>query len=234
MKNNIISDKYLSIVTPVLNEEEGIMPFLKSLQVYRSSQVEIILVDGGSDDNTRALAEPWVDQLFQVPAGRAAQMNYGAKKAKGEVLLFLHGDTFLPDEAFEALDSFLNSAALWGHFDLKLSGKHPLFRIIERFINVRSRLSGIATGDQAMFIKRTVFIEMEGFPVIPLMEDVAFSSILKRQSAPLCINFPVMTDSRRWQQKGILKTVLLMWGLRFAFYLGVSPRRLHAWYYTGR
>ena len=117
---------------------------------------------------------------------------------------------------------------------MKLSGVHPLFRIIETFINWRSRLSGIATGDQAMFVRRKVFSEMGGFPAIPLMEDVAFSATLKQQSAPFCIDLPVVTDSRRWQRKGILRTVLFMWVLRLAFYLGVSPQRLHAWYYAGK
>ena len=231
---NTICNKRLSIIVPVLNEAEGVVSFLKALQILRSRQVEIILVDGGSSDKTRVLAGPWVDQLFQVSASRAGQMNYGAERAKGEVLLFLHGDTFLPDGVLNKLDGFVDSTALWGRFDLKLSGMHPLFRIIETFINWRSRLSGIATGDQAMFVRRKVFSEMGGFPAIPLMEDVAFSATLKKQSAPFCIDLPVVTDSRRWQRKGILKTVLFMWVLRLAFYLGVSPQRLHAWYYAGK
>lgn len=223
----------LSIIIPVLNEEATIARVLGRLQPLREdSRCEIILVDGGSSDATLAIAKPLVDQLLQAQAGRALQMNRGAQSAQGEWLLFLHADTQLPDNFYHLMFSQLEEASSgWGRFDLRLSGRHWLFRLIERMINLRSRISGIATGDQAIFVRAEQFRAIGGFAVIPLMEDVDFSRRIKRLGSPVCIKTPAVTSSRRWEQQGILATVWLMWKLRFLYFLGVSPERLVEEYY---
>ena len=199
---------------------------LDHLQVYRNNGHEVIVVDGGSTDSTIDLAKPLVDRVVGSDKGRAKQMNAGAEVAKSDVLLFLHADTVLPEGACELILSSINNDYQWGRFNLRLSGEKILFRIIEFFINWRSRLFSIATGDQAIFVKRNVFEALEGFPDIPLMEDVAICKSLKRQSKPMCLNNTVTTSSRRWEQHGIFRTVFLMWRLRFLYFMGVSPEHL--------
>lgn len=221
-----------SIIIPVLNEAEGITAFLAQLQKFRQVGHEIIIVDGGSADGTRERILQSVDQLLETPAGRARQMNAGAEVAKGEVLVFLHADTFMPNTATQDIENALTTTSkVWGRFDVRLSGRQILFRVIEWMMNRRSCITGIATGDQVMFIKREVFTLSGGFDDVPLMEDVAMSKKLKIHSKPACLRTRVVTSSRRWEQNGIVRTIFLMWSLRLRYWLGTSPhvlaRRYH-------
>ncbi|MBL3557464.1 MULTISPECIES: TIGR04283 family arsenosugar biosynthesis glycosyltransferase [Marinobacter] len=220
----------LSVVVPVWREAASIQPFLKSLQQVREEGHEVIVVDGGSDDGTAELAAPWCDQVLIGGKGRALQMNVGAEAAQGNVLLFLHADTVLPDSAFEHLQHFFSSRKQWGRFDVQLSGQRALFRVVAWFMNRRSRLTGIATGDQAMFVRTSVFRAVQGFAPIPLMEDVELSKRLCSLSGPYCIGDPVTTDSRRWEQRGAWRTIFLMWRLRWRYWRGESPESLAAAY----
>jgi rSAM/selenodomain-associated transferase 2 len=192
------------------------------------------VADGGSTDASGKLSQPFVDQVIRSPHGRSRQMNEGAKSANGEILLFLHADTFLPNGAARMIIQRMNGKKkkVWGRFDVKLSGKHPLLRIIQLLMNLRSRLSGIATGDQGIFVRRELFEMVGGFPDIDLMEDIALSKILKKYDRPLCLWQRVLTSSRRWKQKGILRTILLMWFLRLAYFYKVDPKRLIKLYYS--
>jgi rSAM/selenodomain-associated transferase 2 len=217
----------ISFIIPVLNEEEIIARSLSALQPLRSKGHEIIVVDGGSEDACRTLSEPLSDRVILGPRGRSRQMNAGARVASGEILLFLHADTVLPKDAdLLIISEITEKGKRWGHFDVRLSGRHPLLRIIEHLMNWRSRLSGIATGDQGIFVRREVFQSIGGFPEIDLMEDIALSRILKKMGPPLHLPQRVVTSSRRWEKNGILKTVLLMWRLRLAYYLGTDPQVL--------
>jgi len=221
----------LSIIIPTLNEAKTITTTLESLQTLRKSGHEVIVVDGGSTDNTKNLAKSLVDVVLSTEAGRAHQMNVGAQVANGDILLFLHADTQLPVQAASLIFNGLQKTGQqWGRFNVRLSGNSPFLRIIESLMNIRSRLTGIATGDQAIFVKQNSFQKIQGFPEIPLMEDIALSRCLKSISPPLCLREKVITSSRRWTQRGILRTVLLMWSLRLAYFFGVSPQRLKQWY----
>jgi len=221
----------LSITIPVLNEAPNIAQYLSKLQSYRDAGHEVILVDGGSTDATLQQAQGWVDRIVQSGRGRARQMNAGAEQAQGDVLLFLHADTRLPENADSLIREALEAGRVWGRFDVRLSGEAWALRIIETLMNWRSRLTGIATGDQAMFVLREAFAHLGGFAEIPLMEDIELSQRLKKISAPCCLHTRVVTSSRRWETQGILRTVLLMWGLRLAWFFGVSAARLHKIYY---
>jgi rSAM/selenodomain-associated transferase 2 len=217
----------ISVIVPVLNEGALIVQALSALQSLKAAGHEVILVDGGSDDATIALSERVVDQILRSPRGRSRQMNAGAKVARGEVLLFLHADTYLPEHADKLIIDGLNQQGKsWGRFDARLSGRHFLLRITEWLMNLRSRMTGIATGDQGIFVQRKLFEAVGGFPEIDLMEDIALSKILKRQGRPLCLWHRVLTSSRRWERKGILRTILLMWFLRLTYLLGADPRSL--------
>jgi len=218
--------KWISLVVPILNESYLIRHFLRHLQPLRERGAEIVLCDGGSTDGTRKLAEPEVDVLVSSPRGRAVQMNAGARVASGEVLLFLHADTLLPREALREVRQSLRAGYGWGRFDVRLSGRGARFRLIEALMNRRSRMTGIATGDQALFVTRSLFHTVGGFPEIPLMEDIEMSRRLKRHGPPACLSSRVLTSSRRWEQGGVFRTVLLMWSLRAAYALGVDPVRL--------
>ncbi len=221
----------ISIVIPVLNEARSLQAHLPLLQAAREAGHEVILVDGGSTDEGPALAAPLVDKLVRSPAGRALQMNAGAAQASGDLLLFLHVDTRLPEGAIALLQqAFVQPAVQWGRFDVRLSGAHRAFRLIETMINLRSRVSGVATGDQALFLRAGLFHAIGGFPAIPLMEDVAITKTLRRLSRPLCLRERVTTSSRRWEQHGIVRTVLLMWWLRLLYVCGMSPARLRDMY----
>ncbi len=217
----------ISIIIPVLNEAAGISAALQGLQPLRQAGHEIIVADGGSQDGTAALAAPLCDQLIHAPRGRARQMNAGAAAASGAVLLFLHADTCLPPGADELINAALaDSKRRWGRFDLRLSGTHPALRLIETMMNLRSRLSGIATGDQCLFAARDLFERVGGFPDIALMEDIALSRTLKQHGRPLCLRARVVSSSRRWETRGILRTILLMWRLRLAYFFGADPQSL--------
>ena len=221
----------LSIIVPALNEAAQIAATLQPLQALRARGHDVIVVDGGSDDGTAQCAQPLCDRVLNAPRGRARQMNAGARAATGEVLWFLHADTQVSAAAADALLATLaRPGCVWGRFDVRLSGSHPLLRIVERMMNARSRITGIATGDQGIFVRRDVFERIGAFPDIPLMEDVALSRRLKAYAAPACIRRYLVTSSRRWEQRGVLRTIMLMWRLRFAYWLGASPERLAALY----
>lgn len=225
-----MNETRISIILPTLNEVGSIIAALQPLQILRRCGHEIILADGGSSDATVTLAEPWVDKVVHSGRGRAVQMNAGARGARGDILLFLHADTQLPPDA-DALILDALQARDWGRFDVRLSGAHPLLRVVETLMNWRSRLTGIATGDQALFVRRCLFEKGGGFPEIPLMEDIALARALKKHGPPLCLKQRVLTSSRRWEQHGILRTIWLMWRLRLAYALGADPAQLVKSYY---
>lgn len=217
----------ISIIVPALNEAAGIREALAPLQPLRARGHEIIVVDGGSTDGTPALAAPLADRVVASARGRAVQQNAGAAAAAGDVLLFLHADTTLPYDADAlVLGGLRRTGRGWGRFDVRLSGHHPLLRVVERMIGLRSRLSGIATGDQAIFVRREWFRRAGGFPAIPLMEDVAITRALKRLGPPLCLRARATTSSRRWEERGIVRTIVLMWRLRWAYARGADPAEL--------
>ncbi len=225
------SDEQISIIIPVLNESRHIKNTLQRLQPLRLQGHEIIVVDGGSSDDTVVQASPLADKVMVSMAGRARQMNTGAAEAAGSILWFLHGDTLVGAESHTGLLAALRGGANWGRFNVRLSGDLWSLRIIERMMNLRSCLTGVATGDQAIFIRADLFNQLKGFPDIPLMEDIAFSKQLRKTDRPACISEVIITSSRRWEEKGVFRTVLLMWWLRLLYWLGVSPQRLHAMYY---
>ena len=220
----------LSIIIPVLNEAENLSRVLQSVQVFRCSGHEVIVVDGGSSDNSLVLAREASDLVVTSAPGRALQMNCGAEEATGDVYLFLHADTVLPDDALTLLSALDASVLFWGRFDIQLSSNKTVFRLIEWLMNRRSRLTSIVTGDQALFVERRLFKKIKGFPAIALMEDIAISRALKKYSAPVCLSAKVISSSRRWESKGIVITVLLMWKLRLYYFFGVSPDKLHRLY----
>jgi rSAM/selenodomain-associated transferase 2 len=217
----------ISIIIPALNEAAGIGATLQPLQALRARRHEVVVVDGGSTDGTPELARPLSDRVVASARGRARQQNAGAAVASGAVLLFLHADTRLPEGADRlVLDGLRTTGRGWGRFDVRLSGAHPMLRVVERMMAVRSRATGIATGDQAIFVRRDWFARAGGFPEIPLMEDVALSRTLRGMGAPLCLRERVVTSSRRWEERGVWRTIALMWRLRLEFALGADPARL--------
>ena len=217
----------LSIIMPVLNEGEGIAAALDALADMRTRGTEVIVVDGGSGDATVERARLHADQIVFAPRGRARQMNAGAEKASGDVLLFLHADTRLPADAdYVVLNGLERSGCVWGRFDVNIEGRSPLLSIVGLLMSLRSRLSSIATGDQAIFVRRAAFHAVGGFPAIPLMEDIALCRHLKNVSKPLRLRERVTTSGRRWEKNGILKTIGLMWGLRLAYFFGADPKKL--------
>ena len=217
----------LSIIIPVLNEGETIGNNLSALQPLRQRGVEVIVVDGGSTDATRDLARPLSDLTLSTSRGRASQMNAGARQAKGEYFLFLHSDTLLPERAPEQISGALKrSERVWGRFDVRLDSPLRILRVVAFMMNRRSRWTGIATGDQAMFVQRRAFERIGGFPEIALMEDIALSKSLKRLSPPACLRARVTTSGRRWETNGALRTILLMWRLRAAYFLNADPSHL--------
>jgi rSAM/selenodomain-associated transferase 2 len=221
----------ISIVVPARNEASNISATLAPLQAWRQRGHEVVVVDGGSVDATASLARPLCDRLLRTAPGRATQMNAGAAAASGSLLVFLHADSVLPLDA-EAKLSLLSRGDndYWGRFDVRLDAPAAIYRLIETSMNWRSRLTGIATGDQAIFVSRSLFEKVDGYPRIALMEDVALSATLRRRRRPICLTMCVKTSARRWQRDGVATTVLKMWCLRTAFSLGVSPTRLRAIY----
>lgn len=212
----------LTVIVPALNEAAGIERCLRALSPLRASGHEVIVADGGSTDGTARRAAPLADRVIQAPRGRAAQMNAGAAAASGDALLFLHADSILPPEAERAVLAALASHA-WGRFDVAIDSRDARLAVVAFCMNWRSRLSGIATGDQAIFVRRAAFA---GFPRIALMEDVAFSKQMKRVSPPACLRARVRTSARRWERHGVLRTVFLMWRLRLSYWLGADPDEL--------
>jgi rSAM/selenodomain-associated transferase 2 len=225
----------LSIVIPVLNEADGIAHFLDSLQWLRHAGHELIVVDGGSVDATLQCAAPLADQIIRCAPSRAQQMNAGAAAASGAVILFLHADCIFPQHGIAAIAEAMGaSGRRWGRFNIRLSGDRFLFRTIEWFMNTRSRLTGIATGDQGIFVERTLLESIGGFPAIPLMEDIALSARLKQIGRPICLSATITTSSRRWEQGGAWRTIWLMWRLRYAYWRGADPAALAQRYYPSR
>jgi rSAM/selenodomain-associated transferase 2/rSAM/selenodomain-associated transferase 1 len=212
----------LAIIVPVLNEGPALVPALQALQTLRQRGAQVLVVDGGSTDASVACAAPWVDQVLRAPRGRAAQMNAGASATRARHLLFLHADTRLPPDADALIARALQSND-WGRFDVRIDSPRWLLRGVERLMNLRSRWSGVATGDQAMFVRRAVFEAAGGFAPIPLMEDLALSQRLRSRSAPACLKAPVLTSGRRWEQHGVWRTIVLMWRLRAAYWWGADP-----------
>jgi rSAM/selenodomain-associated transferase 2 len=222
-----VSAPGVSIVVPALDEAPGIAATLAALQPLRARGCELVVVDGGSGDGTGELARPLADRVIVAPRGRGAQMNAGARASRGEILLFLHADTRLAEGAVDAVRSALaEPGRAWGRFDVDISGRHPLLWLVARLMSLRSRLTGIATGDQAIFVRRDGFEAVGGFPEIPLMEDVALSRALGRLSRPACLRLRVVTSGRRWESRGVVRTVLLMWWLRLLYWLGRDPAAL--------
>src|SRR5262245_35445158 len=214
----------LSIIVPVLDEAAGIAATLQSLAPFRQRGAEVIVADGGSSDHTVERARPLADRVLVAPRGRAAQTNVGAAAAAGDVLLFLHADTRLPADADGLLlYGLADSGRVWGRFDVEIDSSHPLLAVVAGLVNWRSQLTGIATGDQAIFVKRDAFAQVGGFPDIALMEDVALSKRLKRLGRPLCLAARARTSGRRWEERGVVRTIVLMWRLRLAYWLGVEP-----------
>ena len=224
--------KDVSIIVPVLNEASLLPPLLGRLAALRE-RAEVIVVDGGSADGTANLvrAAGWARALT-APRGRARQMNAGAAAATAEVLLFLHADTTLPATALEDIRAALaDPGVVAGRFDVRLDNPGFIYRVVEAFMNLRSRWTGIWTGDQAVFVQRSVFQRLGGYPDLPLMEDVEFTRRLKRAGRRACLRSHVLASARKWEREGVLRTIVLMWALRFLYMLGVSPARLHRWYY---
>ena len=220
----------LSIILPMLNEAAGIQGCLNALAGLRERGTEVIVVDGGSDDASVALSNGFADQIIQAPRGRAKQMMAGAKAARANVLLFLHADTRLPEHADWTIRNALDAGAQWGRFDVEISGRSKMLPVIAAMMNRRSRWSGIATGDQAMFVRRELFERVGGFPDQPLMEDIELSKRLRAVAPPTCLLETVITSGRRWEQHGVWRTILLMWRLRWVYWRGVAPETLAALY----
>lgn len=228
----------LSIVIPALREAPNIAATLAALAPLRARGVEVIVVDGGSDDGTAALAAPAADRVLVAARGRARQMNAGAAVARGDVLLFLHADTRLPPDADALVAEALaprESAPLrprprqrlrWGRFDVRIEGRPWVLRLVAALMNRRSRFTGIATGDQALFVERALFEQLGGFADQPLMEDIELSRRLRARGAPACLRARVVTSGRRWEQRGPWRTIFLMWRLRWRYWRGESPQAL--------
>jgi rSAM/selenodomain-associated transferase 2 len=217
----------LSIVLPVLNEAAGLGAALQALAPLRARGAEIIVADGGSSDPSTELAQAGGARVVHAPRGRALQMNAGAAQARAEVLLFLHADTRLPANADELIrEALAGGAQVWGRFDVAITGRPAMLRLIAALMNLRSRLTGIATGDQAIFMTRAAFNAVGAFPAQPLMEDIEMSRRLLQLSRPACLRAKVQTSGRRWESRGVWRTVLLMWRLRFAYWRGAAPERL--------
>ncbi|VAW50105.1 hypothetical protein MNBD_GAMMA06-67 [hydrothermal vent metagenome] len=226
----------ISIIIPVLNEEAILSHINEHLQSIKEQGHEVIIVDGGSTDNTLMMAQEITDRVVISKAGRALQMNNGAAIASGKILLFLHVDTFLPDNTIQIiLDNYQKESYrrknYWGRFDVRLSSSKYVYRLIEGFMNLRSCITSIATGDQAIFIEKNLFNKVGQFPEIVLMEDIAISRQLKKIAKPVCIKQKVVSSSRRWENNGVVATVLLMWKLRLYYFFGVSPKKLNQLYY---
>lgn len=223
----------LSVVIPVRNEAQALPYLLEDLAALRATGAELIVVDGGSSDSTCELALGRVDRLLRTAPGRALQMNAGAAVAQGEYLWFVHADTRIGAESVKRLQGVLRERPLWGRFDVRLSGSGVALWVIGWMISLRSRLTGIASGDQGIFVQRAGFDALGGYAQIPLMEDLQLCRRLKAQARPYCLRPPLATSSRRWEHHGIWRTVVLMWGLRLAYYCGVSPEKLARQYRRG-
>jgi rSAM/selenodomain-associated transferase 2 len=215
----------VSIIIPVLNEASGIEQMLTALLALKLP-AEVIVVDGGSDDGTIKQAQLPSVLVIEAPRGRARQMNAGAAVAQADYLLFLHADTRLPESTTQQLERVFKEQAAWGRFDVRVSGQAKMLAVVAHLMNWRSRLSGIATGDQAIFVKRELFEVLNGFADQPLMEDIELSKRLLAHARPLCLKGPALTSGRRWEQHGVWSTITLMWWLRWRYWRGESAEKL--------
>lgn len=230
-----VNTQKLSIIIPALNEAGTIKTLCGALQPLRQRGHEVILVDGGSSDQTTDLARPLVDKVINSPCGRALQMRAGAAAADGAVFWFLHADTGVPDNTDHLiLEALGNDGADWGHFDISLSDQHPALKCVAHMMNLRSLFTAIATGDQGIFVRRSLYEQVGGIPPLPLMEDIAFSRALKEHSRPACLSQRLIASARRWKKHGITRTIVTMWSLRLAYYFGVSPHHLVKYYAVNR
>ena len=216
----------MSIVVPVLDEAAAVTATLQALAPLRAAGHELIVVDGGSQDATAALAAPWADAVLTSPRGRARQMNTGAAAARGQVLLFVHADTSLPAGAADAVQQAMAGGARWGRFDVAIQGRSRWLPVVAALMNLRSRLTGIATGDQALFVQTALFRQLGGYADLPLMEDIELSRRLLAQGAPACLRLKVITSGRRWDSRGAWRTIVLMWRLRWRYWRGESAEVL--------
>lgn len=216
----------LSIIIPLLNESAALPALLAQLATLPPEGIEVLLVDGGSHDNTATLAERGGWRVIHSERGRALQMNAGAASAKGDILLFLHADTRLPPDGVAQVRAALQSTRCWGRFDVVIAGRPAMLKMVAWMMNLRSRWTGMATGDQAMFMTRQVYDAVGGFPLLPLMEDIEMSRRLKRLAPPVCLRCKVITSGRRWETRGVWRTIFLMWHLRWAYWRGQSASEL--------
>jgi rSAM/selenodomain-associated transferase 2 len=221
----------LSIIIPTLNEAAHIESTLAVLMPLQDRGAEVIVADGGSDDETLIMATRLANQVLMAPRGRAAQLNAGAHAARGDVLFFVHADSLPPHDADQIILDALNEKRCWGRFDVRISGASAALPVVAAMMNLRSRLTGIATGDQGLFMTRQAFDAVGGFPALPLMEDIAMSRALKHLARPICLREKMLTSGRRWDKHGVINTILLMWRLRTAYFFGADPallaRRYH-------
>ena len=222
----------ISIVVPVLNDAPSLTLLLQDLQPWRENGHEVVVVDGGSTDGSLAVAYHRADQVLESQSGRAIQMNLGAKAATTDLFWFVHADSRLSPDMQEPLRMVQGrSDEAWGRFDIRLDNGRWPYRVIAMFMNIRSCLTGIATGDQGIFVTASLFSRIGGFPQIQLMEDIALSKALRKHVRPQCLKIPITTSARRWNTHGLLRTILQMWLFRLLYFFGVPPRVLHAWYY---
>lgn len=222
-----------SIIIPTLNETRIIHACLLDLQTLKNIS-EIIIVDGGSTDNTLEIAKPLADKTIISSQGRAKQMNAGAKQAKGETLVFIHADTFLPENALDLITQALSKTNPgWGRFNVQLKGNHLMLKVIAALMNLRSCLTGIATGDQVIFVSKQLFDKVGGYPDIALMEDISLCTNLKKLSHCVCLEAKVISSGRLWEKHGVFKTILLMWRLRLGYFFGENPETLSTLYSRG-
>jgi rSAM/selenodomain-associated transferase 2 len=219
----------LSIIIPVLNEAGCLDQGLTELfaQPWVTDNAEVIICDGGSDDNSLDIASRYPCRVMHSNAGRATQMNTASKSARGNFLLFLHADSCLPED----FHCFIEAGAKWGFYRLRLNADAIVYRVIEAAINLRTRTTRVAGGDQGLYFERQFFESLNAYPQIPLMEDIAICKKARRLARPFVVDSAISSSGRRWQDRGIVKTVLLMWSLRLAYWFGVNPRRLHKIYY---
>lgn len=216
----------IAIVVPMRNEIAGLADLIEHVQHWQARGCQVLVVDGGSSDGSAEAARIAGLQVIDSPPGRALQMNRGAAATSSEVLLFLHADTRLPGNADKMIAAAIEGGSLWGRFDVRISGRHAMLRLVATMMNLRSRWTGIATGDQAIFVHRETFEALGGFARQPLMEDIELSRRLRALSHPACLSAKVQTSGRRWEVMGVWRTIVLMWSLRLAYWLGASPERL--------
>jgi len=231
MAGAAVSAARISVVIPALNEAGNIIRTLARLQAMRQRGHEVIVVDGGSTDETMMVCQSLADQVIQAHRGRANQMRAGATSASGSVIWFLHADTVPPENAdLLILDERLQSDSRWGFFEVLFPDDRLMLKVVALFMNLRARITGIATGDQGIFMTRVLYEQAGGIPAIPLMEDIALSRTLKRYSRPVVLRKKLLTSPRRWEKHGVTRTILMMWGLRLAYFIGVDPARLAKYY----